>query len=174
MKTKILIIVSLFLFISCNPLENIDLEHFGITFTINNNTNVIYTDASITIGGMKDGKFIGTETYNFPKLTITGTNEWNTYYGNGEGGLLRIANNSVDGNDRWNPNLDLIRNIPSEKAYFKLRLAEGNETLLRDVNENGILATLVSRTIPEGYVFKNDRGSLYIGIWNEGVIAQLH
>ena len=172
MKTKILLTISLFFLISCDLIEDEDRDQFGFTFTIGNNTDITYTNANITIGGMKDGKFIGTETYNFPVLTITGTNEWNTYNGTSEeGGTLRIANSATDG--RWNPDLDLIRNLTSEKLYFKLTLTEDNETLLQSVNDDGILATLVSRAIPEEYVVKNDDGILQISIWKEGVIASL-
>ncbi len=173
MKTKILLAISVFFLISCDLIEE-DEDLTGITFKINNNTDVIYTNAFITIGGMKDGEFIGTETYNFPPLTITGTNEWNTYDGNGEeGNLLKFANNTTNGGARWEPNLDLIRNIPSEKAYFKLTLEDGNEILLQNVNEDGALTTLVSIAITEGYIIKNDYGSLYIGIWEEGAISSL-
>jgi|TARA_B110000902_G_C14107976_1_gene513215 hypothetical protein len=171
MKNKNLIFVSLLvLLISCSLMEEDDFT--GITFDINNNTDIVYTNASITIGGMKNGEFIGTETYDFPSLTITGTNEWNTYNRNDEeGGLLVFAYNS---GGRWKPNIDLIRNIPSEKAYFKLILEDGNETLLQNVNEDGVLTTLVSREIPKGYMFNNDGGSMYIGIWEEGVIARFY
>lgn len=80
--------------------------------------------ASITIGGIKDGEFVPIAFYKFPTLSIIGDNEWNTYDNNG----LTFANRSVGSGGRWNPNLDLIRVIPSERAYFKFTLAEDNET----------------------------------------------
>lgn len=166
MKTKNLILISCLFLASCISQDG-DLDEYGITFSIANNTNQTYENASITIGGMKDGEFIGTESYKLPILKIIGYYDWNTYGDNRE----EIA----IGQNRWNPNLDLIRAIPSEKVYFKLKLAEGSETLLRNVNfENGTLTTLVSRAIPKGYSFYNDDGDLSIAIWEEGIISRLY
>jgi hypothetical protein len=116
---------------------------------------------------MKDGEFIGTESYELPILKIINSYEWNTY------GDTRQE--IATGQNRWNPNLDLIRAIPSEKVYFKLTLTERNETLLRNVNfESGTLTTLVSRVIPKGYSFINDDGALSIAIWEEGIVSRLY
>ena len=164
MKTKFLIVFSCLLLSSC-ILKDGDIDLYGITFSIANNTNQTYENASITIGGMKDGEFIGTESYKLPTLKIISSYDWNTYGDNKQ----EVAT----GQNRWNPNLDLIRQIPSEKAYFKLTLA-GNETLLRNINyENGVLTTLVSRAIPKGYSFVNDDGLISIGIWEEGITGRL-
>lgn len=169
MKIKKLIIISFFFLISCNGLLP-EPDFVGLTFHIYNNTNVVYDNAYINIGGMKDGEFIKTESYTFPRLTITGTNEWDIYNTN----HLRFSTGNVSAEPRWKPDLDLIRNIPSEKAYFKLCLEESVETLLYEIDDNGNLTSLVSREIADGYIFEGDGGSLSIGIWEEGVIGRLY
>lgn len=162
MKTNKIIIIIIILLTSCNPLEksNFDPDLVGITFIISNETNQEYINANITIGGMKDGEFIGTESYDFPTLKVIANKD-------------NQQNIAVNVN-RWNPNLDLIRNIPSERAYFKLRLKKDNELILRNFSDNNTLTNFVSRNIPKGYTFKNQDGELFIGIKENNIIARLY
>lgn len=150
-KSKIILLISLTIYTSCLPPDE-DREQIGFTFDISNNSNVEYHSAKITIGGMKDGEFTGTESYLFPKLFIRTHNLESQIVATYE--------------DRWRPNLELISTF-SERAYFKFELEGRNSILLYSKKKNEI----VSRIIPENGIIKNDFGKLQIVIEKDNVFG---
>ena len=114
---KFKIIVSLFIctltFISCASLE--DGPFVGFKLTINNLTNVEYDNAKILIGGMQNGEFVSTESFELPTIIIR-PNE--SFY--------QVV--AFDEN-RWKPDLSLIAEI-SNRAYFAFQFENGNQVLL--------------------------------------------
>ena len=73
MKTIILTFGITILFSCSLPDEG---DQIGIVFTVSNNQPVAHDNAKITIGGLIDGQFIGTESYTFPKLGIRKYSDW--------------------------------------------------------------------------------------------------
>ncbi len=141
MKTKFLLFTLLLLNACAFDEDLIRYEGFEIGFT--NKTNKVY-DAQLFIGGFKDGIFVATESVEIPKLKVGGIN----------------LNGSYFVNNRWQPNLEAIRAIPSEYAYFKLQLSEEREAII-GVYESSELFKLA---IPEGKKFIDDEGVIYIYI----------
>ena len=93
-----------------------DCPSLGFNFWLFNESGLEYHNAEITIGGLKDGIFVETESYPLPKILVPNSSQW-------------PIDNSSKGQyicERWNPNLDLIRAIPSNKVYFSLKI--GNNT----------------------------------------------
>ncbi|WOC40118.1 hypothetical protein [Polaribacter sp. HL-MS24] len=113
MKLKIILICCIFLFTSCLPSDEENVR-VGIMFDIANTTDLEHKNIKITIGGMKDGNFVGTESYTLPTIRIRNNDSEAQYI-------------AVDHN-RWKPNLSLIKEI-SDKAYFTYQL-EGRQPLL--------------------------------------------
>ena len=101
---------------SCAALEHGPYDGFAIK--IINETNSEIVSAKITIGGVKNERFIGTESYLLPKIGIT------------ENDHLSYQNIAFDGN-RWKPNLELVKAI-SDSAYFVVQLEGEVPVLLYD------------------------------------------
>ncbi len=158
MMKKVIIFVSFLVVLASCDISDEDEDKFGFVFTVTNNLSAEHDNAKITIGGMKDGKFVGTESYTFPKLLTTQYHGWYQW---------------VAHNERWNPNLDLIRAIPSEKAYFSIQLEGKEEIVLYDSWEKH-QGDLVNIAIPKGTIIKNDDGHLSISIGENNVLAHLH
>jgi len=113
MKTKLIFFFCALLLVSCSPSDEENIR-VGIMFDIANTTQLEYENIKITIGGMKNGEFIGTESYTLPFIRIR-NNDSEAQYA------------AVDHN-RWKPNLNLVKDI-SDKAYFTYQL-EGRQPLL--------------------------------------------
>jgi len=60
MKTKFLIIICCCFLLSC--MEDEDRDQFGFTFWVSNISGVEHENVKITIGGMKNGEFIRTDS----------------------------------------------------------------------------------------------------------------
>lgn len=131
---KFKIIVSLFIctltFISCASLE--DGPFVGFKLTINNLTNVEYDNAKILIGGMQNGEFVSTESFELPTIIVRPNESYSQVVAFDE--------------NRWKPNFNLITEI-SEFAYFAVQFEDGSiavatnglgsDILKYDILENG-------------------------------------
>ncbi len=134
------LILCLWLVGSCFSDE--DRSFTGFTFSISNLTNQRY-DAELFIGGFQDGVFIATDSVPIPNLRVGYSDVNGGYY--------------IDEN-RWQPNLDAIRALPSEHAYFKLKLSEEREALIGRYQSS----ELFSLAIPPGKIFIDDEGRILI------------
>jgi len=152
MKLKLILYCSTFLLLSCGSLDG-DRVQFGFTFDVSNDSGVEINNAKITIGGLKNGEFVGTESYLLPTIRIREYN-W-------ESQLIAINDN------RWEPNLELIRSIPSEKAYFSIELEGRNPILLYNKKNNEIVSVALSNNI----IIKNDDGKLQIVIEKDTIFG---
>ena len=161
MKTKFLIIICCCFLLSC--MEDEDRDQFGFTFTIANQSGVEHENVKITIGGMENGEFVGTDSYTFPKILVL-SNEWPDTTGNQSQSLAFYE-------DRWNPNLASVKVI-SDKAYFTIQLEGKAPILLYDNFANG-QGELVSIEIPENNIIKNNFGNLYITIKTDTIFGDL-
>ena len=151
MKTKLLIICCALLFISC--LEDEDRVRIGFTFEIINSTDLEFENVKVTIGGLQNGEFVGTESYTLPNIWIRSSNS--------EAQFVAIDNN------RWRPNLNSIKEI-SEQAYFTVQLEGESPILLYDSFENDVL---ISAKITENGIIKNKYGgALIINLYSNGDI----
>ncbi len=143
MNTKNILSVFIVLFcIACEPFGGGPQE--GFTFSISNLTNHRY-DAELFIGGFQDGVFIATDSVPIPNLRVGYSDVNGGYY--------------IDEN-RWQPNLEAIRALPSEHAYFKLKLSEEREALIEQFESS----ELFSLAIPPGKIFIDDEGAINITI----------
>ncbi|MDC1266274.1 hypothetical protein N8009_05730, partial [Flavobacteriaceae bacterium] len=106
MKTKLLIIICCFSLLSC--MEDEDRDQFGFTFTIANQSGLEHENVKITIGGMENGEFIGTDSYTFPKILVL-SNDWPDTTGTQSQSFAFYE-------ERWNPDLASVKAI-SDKAY---------------------------------------------------------
>ncbi|WKD84839.1 hypothetical protein KCTC32516_00173 [Polaribacter huanghezhanensis] len=64
------------------------------------------------------------------------------------------------GMNRWKPSLDKIRVIPSERCYFKIKLSNQREEMIKQSGQS----TLLDLLLPNGNVFEGDYGRLIIAI----------
>jgi hypothetical protein len=142
MKLQRLIIVLTLLVVASCGLDP-ERDQFGITIAFYNHTNEVY-DAKMIIGGLKNGVFIPTDSINISQIKIGGATH-PSYF--------------VDEN-RWKPNFEKIRAIPSERCYFKLKLSNQREEVIKRLN----LPDLFSLLLPKEDVFINDYGRILISI----------
>jgi hypothetical protein len=156
MKTKLIIICCALLFISCLPDE--EEAQIGFMFKIINSTNLEFENAKVTIGGLQNGEFVGTESYTLPNIWIRSSNS--------------EAQNAAIDNNRWRPNLNLIKEI-SEQAYFTVQLEGESPILLYDSFENDVL---ISAKIKENGIIKNKYGgNLSINLYsNDDIRGRFH
>jgi len=147
MKTKIVIVVaSFFLLISCaDPGGDPVFEGFSFSFS---NHATLYTDAKVFIGGMKNGVFISTDSIKITRINI-GNNNFSHFIGE----------------NRWKPDLSKIREIPSGRCYFLLRLSDEREELIERYEQT----ELFSLSVPEGKKFEGDLGYILISIWDDRI-----
>jgi hypothetical protein len=115
MKFKIIapLLICTLTFISCASLE--DGPFVGIGIDIGNLTNEGYNNAKLLIGGMQNGTFISTESYDLPTIIIRPNESFSQ--------VVAFDENS------WKPNLGLIAEI-SDRAYFAFQFENGNQVLL--------------------------------------------
>lgn len=140
---QIILLISFLVITSCD-FEDEDVIRNGFTFRIANRTNEAYI-AAIVIGGFKNNNFIATDSINFERaLEIGGSN---------------LLSHFVDEN-RWKPSLDKIRNIPSNRCYFKLKLSNSREEMITRYNSSELMSLL----LPNSNVFKGDFGAIYLNI----------
>lgn len=115
MKFKIIapLLICTLTFISCASLE--DGPFVGFKLDIINKTDNEMQNAKILIGGMQNGEFVSTESFELPTIIIR-PNE--SFY--------QVV--AFDEN-RWKPDLSLIAEI-SNRAYFAFQFENGNQVLL--------------------------------------------
>lgn len=123
----------------------------GFEFSVANRTNLVY-QGEIVIGGFVNNKFIATDSIQFIRDLKIG------------GGAVTLGYHFIDDN-RWKPNLDKIRNIPSEKCYFKLKLSNGRTGIITKYNSN----ELFSLFLPKNKQFKGRYGNLFLHIDNDQI-----
>ncbi|NVK51603.1 MAG: hypothetical protein HWD85_01620 [Flavobacteriaceae bacterium] len=119
-----------------------DEPYHGFVFDFWNYTDEVY-DAELVIGGYKNGTFIPTDSILIHQIQ------------KGEGKLFYFSEEN-----RWKPNLDRIRNIPSERCYFKLKLTPQRQEMIIRSGQTDILGL----KLPSRRHFKGDFGKLIIGI----------
>ncbi|WP_347172825.1 hypothetical protein [Polaribacter uvawellassae] len=137
-KTIISILLCFILFNSCGRDEDIPRE--GFSFYITSNVGS-FEDSEIVIGGMQNGTFVPTDSIQFDKIEFLSKH----YHVN---------------ENRWKPNLDKIRRIPSERCYFKIKLSDQREEFIKVYNQNVTMSLL----LPSENVFIGDYGELIIAI----------
>lgn len=145
---RLIIILTLFVFTSCVKDEDRVFE--GLTFVITNETDIEY-DAEIFIGGMENGVFVWTESKLIAKIKLGGNNPH--YF--------------IDEN-RWKPNLELIRALSSENCYFKLKLTNNREEILKIYNTTNPFNIDISN----GKKIEGDEGRMYLYLYDDKVFGE--
>ncbi|MFK8060816.1 MAG: hypothetical protein AB8B78_12090 [Polaribacter sp.] len=155
MKNKnILILFITLVLLSCDGIGDPGGEPIfdGFMISVNNSTNKVY-QGEIVIGGLQNNNFIATDSVSFKRdLEIGGSN---------------LGFHFVNDN-RWKPNLDKIKTLPSDSCYFKLKLSSGRQEIITRYNSN----KLFSLKLPETTNFKGDFGRLIISISDTSVIGR--
>ncbi len=143
MKKRILLLVLtvLTLFSCADPGGEEVFE--GFMFSFYEYTGEDY-DVEIVIGGMDKGIFKPTDSIKMEtKLPA-----------------LKKAYNFFLEDNRWQPDLNKIRAISSEKCYFKIKLSNNRTEMIGVYNQQD----LMSLSLPSGDVFVGDYGRLIISI----------
>ncbi len=150
MKIKrIIIALNFLILISC--VKDEDRSYEGFTFRFSNHTNTEY-NAKIFIGGIKNGMFMSMDSISIvPSIKLSGNNSY--YFG---------------GENRWKPNLGLIRELPSGSCYFLLKLSDSREELVKVYNNNATF----SIPIPNGKKILDDEGSIRIYIYDNEIFGE--
>ena len=140
MKFKIIapLLICTLTFISCASLE--DGPFVGIGIDIGNLTNEEYNNAKLLIGGMQNGTFISTESYDLPTINVRPNESY--------GQTVAIGEN------RWKPDLSLIAEI-SDRAYFAFQFENSEQILLYDSFNS---SELINFSIIENAIVKRDYG----------------
>ncbi len=148
-KQKIIFVLTFFIFSSC--VKDEDIVFNGFEFSFWNYTKEVY-DAKMIIGGMQNGVFKPTDSIDVNQIKVgQGTNP---YYFIGE--------------NRWKPDLDKIKAIPSQHCYFKIRLSPHREEMIKRSGQSQILSLM----LPNGDFFTGDYGSLIFGIRDNEVTGR--
>ena len=142
MKTKnVFLFFCAMLLISCgDPGGDTIYEGFSLSFI--NKTNPTY-DVEIVIGALSNGMF-------HPTDSIVATNVM-------QGGDLPTY---FRDENRWKPDLNKIKNLPSDRCYFKIKLSDGREELLTEYSSNELFSLLM----PSESNFSGRFGVLVISI----------
>lgn len=114
----------------------------GIEFDFRNKTNQEYT-VEIVIGGMLNNVFVPTDSVLMP--TEIKASKSHFFY--------------TEGN-RWKPDLNKIRAIPSERCYFKIILSPQREEMVKRSDKSDALGLL----LPSSDFFVGDYGRLILVI----------
>ena len=147
-KTLILLLFTLTLFSCSDP--GGDPVFDGFEFAIKNETNKKYS-IELVIGGMKNDVFIPTDSIIMqPEIEA---NSYPSYFSEA---------------NRWKPNLNKIRNIPSERCFFKIKLLNNRSEMISRYNQQELMGLL----LPEDEVFEGDYGRLLIVIWENEVTGR--
>lgn len=144
MTKRVLIVIMLTTIFSCADPGG-EPVYDGLTFQISNRTNEIY-QGEIVIGSLVNNKFIATDSIKFIRSLEVGSALSNYPHFVGE--------------NRWKPNLAKIRNIPSERCYFKLKLSNGRFGIITRYNSNELFSLL----LPVSEYFSGDYGLIFLNI----------
>lgn len=152
--------------LSISIFDNLISGHFydgntyeGFRFSISN-TDKEFENAKILIGGKRNNKFIATDSIILPKIYSPQSSLSNHFQIRND----KAVKEYFYKRNRWKPNLDLIRAIPSDSCYFKLVLPDGRESLLK--NNKGVLA---KTELPIGRVITNSDGFIQIQIQKDSI-----
>lgn len=148
-KQKIIFVLTFFIFSSCMKDEH--RTRYGFTIAFWNYTSEVY-DAKMIIGGMKNGIFIPTDSININKIKLGG--DIHPYY--------------FINDNRWRPNLDKIRTIPSERCYFMLKLSNQRQEIIKRYEQQELMSML----LPSSDTFIDDYGRLLISIRNNQITGR--
>ena len=123
----------------------------GFMFSFHEFTGEDY-DIEIVIGGMDKGIFKPTDSIKMEtKLPA-----------------LKKAYNFFFDDNRWKPDLDKIRAIPSSHCYFKIKLSNNRTEMIEVFNQK----VLMSLLLPSGDVFVGDYGRLVISIRKDKITGK--
>ena len=143
MKTKnVFLFFCAMLLISCGDPGG-DTIYEGFSLSIYDRTDTAL-DYELVIGGFFQGNFIPTES-----LLITNVELEN----------IRPLTPYFDQNN-WKPDLNKIKNLPSDRCYFKIKLSDGREELLTEYSSNELFSLLM----PSESNFSGRFGVLFISI----------
>ena len=162
MKIKILIIICCCFLVSCF-FEDEDRDQFGFTFKVANRSGMEHENVRITIGGMENGEFIGTDSYIFPKILVL-SNDWPDTTGNQTQSFAFYE-------ERWNPDLGEIKTI-SNRAYFTIEL-EGEEPILLYDYQGSNQGEILNFEIPDNNTIVNDFGRINISFESNTILGDL-
>ena len=148
-KRTLLLVITVLIFNSCARDEDIPYEVFS--FFIYNNAHKVFINAEVVIGGFLNGEFVPTDSIKFNKID----------------GRLTPEYHFINEN-RWNPNLNKIKAIPSDRCYFKIKLSSDREEMIKQSGQSILLNLL----LPNRNVFEVDYGSLIFGIRDNEVTGR--
>lgn len=131
----------------------------GFRFSISNSETEL-ENAKILIGGKKNNNFIATDSILLSRI-YSPLSSLNNFFQLKEG---KAVKDYYYKSNRWKPNLDLIRAIPSDSCYFKLVLPNGRESLLK--NNKGEFA---KTEVPIGRVIMSSDGLIQIQIQKDSI-----
>ena len=137
----IILMFSVFVITSCSDPGG-DPVFEGIEFDFRNKTNQEYT-VEIVIGGMLNNVFVPTDSVLMP--TEIKASKSHFFY--------------TEGN-RWKPDLNKLRAIPSERCYFKIKLSPQREEMVKRSDKSDALGLL----LPSSDFFAGDYGRLILVI----------
>ncbi|MGB0891057.1 MAG: hypothetical protein ACPGUU_01805, partial [Flavobacteriaceae bacterium] len=115
-------------------------------------------DAILYIGGIINRNFIATDSVKLKDIKKGGVKQvgkdiYNIYFTN---------------ENRWRPNLDKIRAIPSERCYFKIKLSDGREKVILNTSSE-----FFGLDISDGKKeFVNEKGRIYMYIYDDDIFAK--
>ncbi len=143
MKTKnVFLFFCTMLFVSCgDPGGDIIYEGFSISIYDRTETDLDY---ELYIGGFLQGNFIPTESLLITNVELENIKPLTPYF---------------DQNN-WKPDLNEIKNLPSDRCYFKIKLSDGREELLTAYSSNELFSLLM----PDESNFSGRFGALFISI----------
>ena len=146
-KIILLIVITVLIFNSCADPGG-DPTFDGLEFSIWNRTSEDH-EIEIIIGGMKNGVFIPTDS-----ITINPMLKSNSSY------------NYYTDETRWKPSLNEIRMLPSQSCYFKIKLSNQRQEMIKRFNQSSVFFRLL---LPSEDNYVGGYGSLYINIYNDKV-----
>lgn len=151
MKTRIIILViSVLTFVSCVEIDDRYIEGFSFSFA--NHTDKEY-DAILYIGGIINRNFIATDSVEVPNLKT---------------GSFHIHGSYFNDENRWKPDLDKIRALPSQRCYFKIKLSDGREKVILNTSSE-----FFGLDISDGKKeFVNEKGRIYMYIYDDDIFAK--
>ena len=148
-KNILLLIFTVLLIFSCVKDEDRVFE--GFTFRFSNHTGKEH-NVKVFIGGLENGNFIPTDSISIvPSIKINGNNSY--YFG---------------GENRWKPNLNLIRKTSSNNCYFLLKLSDNKEII---VSVYGI-EKFFNIDISNGKEVSGNEGRVRIYIYDDKVYGE--
>lgn len=149
-KKILILLLSIFTFSCSDPGGDPIFQGFQIN-SFNGTNNIL--NGELVIGGCIKGNFIPTDSIKLSNIKT---------------GRSHPLSNFFDEN-RWKPNLDKIRSLPSDRCCFKLKLSDGREELLTEFESSDLLSLL----LPNETNFKGSFGLLFISADKDEIWADV-